>query len=152
MERVPDTSLVRGNPIPDGQYHLVSDIAVRHTDGTYLLMMRAPEKKFGGKWELTRGGSALKGESALDCRKRELKEETGIEAEDLEFLGYITSEKYKTIYAEFLVVTDWDKGNIVMQKGETVDYKWTGPKEVARMKKKELLTDRMQAFVEDLRG
>ena len=30
--------LVRGEPIPNGLYHLVSEILIRHTDGDYLLM------------------------------------------------------------------------------------------------------------------
>ena len=30
--------LVRGEPIPTGLYHLVSEVLVKHTDGSYLLM------------------------------------------------------------------------------------------------------------------
>ena len=29
--------LVRGEPIPNGLYHLVSEILIKHTDGDYLL-------------------------------------------------------------------------------------------------------------------
>ena len=32
--------LVRGEPIPNGIYHMVCEILVRHTDGDYLLMQR----------------------------------------------------------------------------------------------------------------
>ena len=32
--------LVRGEPIPKGLYHLVSEILVRHIDGDYLLFRR----------------------------------------------------------------------------------------------------------------
>lgn len=56
--------LVRDEPIPMGLYHLVSEILVRHIDGDYLLMKRAPNKKaFPGYYEATAGGSALKGKS-----------------------------------------------------------------------------------------
>lgn len=68
--------MVRGEKIPKGLYHLVSEIIVRHQDGTYLLTQRDERKDFGGMWEATAGGSALKGESPLDCAKRELYEET----------------------------------------------------------------------------
>ena len=58
--------LVRGEPIPDGLHHLVSEILVRHTDGDYLLMQRDPRKpNYGGCFEATAGGSALKGEDTL---------------------------------------------------------------------------------------
>lgn len=32
--------LIRGNEIPNGLFHLVSEVIVRHKDGTYLLMQR----------------------------------------------------------------------------------------------------------------
>lgn len=71
--------LVRGKPIPDGLYHLVCEVLVRHTDGDYLLMQRDLKKDiYPGFYEATAGGSALKGENKLDCIKRELFEETGI--------------------------------------------------------------------------
>ena len=40
FRRVEGVSLVRGEPIPAGAYHLVCDVLVRHTDGSYLLMQR----------------------------------------------------------------------------------------------------------------
>ena len=60
-------TLIRGEAIPDGFYHLVSDIIVKHVDGTYLLMQRDIRKNYGGMWEATAGGSALKGEGPLAC-------------------------------------------------------------------------------------
>ena len=58
--------LVRGEPVPEGLYHLVCEILVRHTDGTYLMMRRNLEKEgYPGYWETTAGGSALKGEDLL---------------------------------------------------------------------------------------
>ena len=58
-------TLVRGDEafIPEGVYHLVCDIIVKHTDGTYLLMQRDPRKHYPLMWEASAGGSALKGES-----------------------------------------------------------------------------------------
>lgn len=74
-------TLVRGEEISKGMFHLVCEVAVRHTDGTYLLMQRDFKKPLGGLWELTAGGSALKGETPLQCARRELSEETGINAD-----------------------------------------------------------------------
>ena len=65
FRRVEGVSLVRGEPIPAGAYHLVCDVLVRHTDGSYLLMRRDPRKHYGGLWEATAGGSALQGEAPL---------------------------------------------------------------------------------------
>ncbi|EFM29673.1 hypothetical protein HMPREF9352_1049 [Streptococcus gallolyticus subsp. gallolyticus TX20005] len=51
--------LVRVEKIPCGVYHLVSEVIVKHSDGTYLLTQRDPRKNLGGMWEATAGGSAL---------------------------------------------------------------------------------------------
>lgn len=118
-----ESILVRGEPIPVGLYHLLSEILVRHTDGDYLLMQRDPRKpNYGGFWEATAGGSALKGEDKLVCAKRELREETGIVSGKLEEIGRYVSRD--TIYFMFLCVTDAEKSVVMLQDGETVDYKW----------------------------
>lgn len=99
--------------MPEGRFHLVCEVLVRHRDGTYLLMWRDPGKHFGGFWEATAGGSALQGETALDCALRELREETGIRAEILTELGTVIHRARRTIYVDFLCETDWDKTNLV---------------------------------------
>ena len=115
--------LVRGEPIPNGLYHLVSEIVVRHIDGDYLLMQRDPRKsKYGGFFEATAGGSALKGEDADCCARRELREETGIDAGTLTNIGHFVS--HNTIYETFLCITDCGKKSVKLQEGETVSYKW----------------------------
>ena len=115
--------LLRGEPIPEGLYHLVCEILVRHIDGEYLLMRRDPRKpNYGGYYEATAGGSALKGEDKVSCAKRELLEETGISAKDLMEIGRYTS--HDTIYYNYLCVTDCDKTSVSLQEGETVSYKW----------------------------
>lgn len=46
LHLIPGVTLIRGEAIPEGMCHLVCDVIVRHKDGTYLLMQRAPDKKF----------------------------------------------------------------------------------------------------------
>ena len=59
-----------------------------HNDGDYLVMQRDFSKpNFGGYYEATAGGSALKGEDKITCAKRELLEETGIVADSLGQIG-----------------------------------------------------------------
>lgn len=60
--------LIRGEPVPEGLYHLVCEIIVEHQDGSILAMRRDPCKpNHPNAWETTAGGSALKGEDALHC-------------------------------------------------------------------------------------
>ncbi len=143
-------TLVRGEKIPKGLYHLVSEIIVRHQDGTYLLTQRDERKNFGGMWEATAGGSALKGESPLDCAKRELYEETGILTDDFIEVGRVLHQRHQTYYVNYLCHTDVDKDSIVLQEGETSAYKWVTAEELRQMSREELATQRIQNFIEEL--
>ena len=103
-------------------------------------------------WEATAGGSALAGETPLECALRELREETGIVSADLTQVGTATDPGAHAIYVEFLCVTDWDKDAVALQEGETVDFKWVSRKELMDMKRSTLVTERMQKFIEELKG
>lgn len=124
------TDLIRGKRIPQGLYHLVCEVLVRHTDGDCFLMRRAATKpNYGGYWEATAGGSALKGEDKFTCIKRELLEETGISANDFTELGRFVFEDSQCIFYTFLCVTDCDKASVRLQDGETDAYKWVTEQE-----------------------
>lgn len=131
--------LVRGHESefsPD-EYHLVSEVAVRHEDGTYLLMQRDFRKiGYPGKWELGAGGSALQGESPEECAKRELLEETGLVADKLREVGRITINKNHSHYVVYMAVVSCDKDSVILQEGETIDYKWVGKSEILTLKEK----------------
>lgn len=47
FQKIKDTVLIRGEPIPEGLYHLVCSVLVRHEDGSYLLMQRDIRKHWG---------------------------------------------------------------------------------------------------------
>ncbi len=149
LNKLDGVTLVRGQQIPQGVYHLVCDVIVRHTDGTYLLMQRDPRKHHGLMWEATAGGSALSGETPLECAKRELREETGVVAHELVEVGRETSSN--SYYVEFLCVTDCAKDSVTLQEGETVAYKWVTRKQLLNMSAKRLVTQRMQQFIEELK-
>ena len=150
LNKIEGKTLIRGQAIPEGMYHLVCDIIVRHTDGTYLLMQRDERKHYGGMWEATAGGSVLQGESPLACAIRELQEETGICAVNLTEVGRVVGNPEQSFYVEYLCVTDCDKDSIILQDGETSDYKWVTKDELLNMRKSELVTDRMQALIAEL--
>lgn len=128
--RLAGTELIRGETIPHGLYHLVCEVLVRHADGDYLLMRRAKTKpNYGGYWEATAGGSALKGEDAFTCVRRELSEETGIAADDFTELARYVFDDSQCIFHTFLCVTNCDKTAVRLQDGETDAYRWVTEKE-----------------------
>jgi len=149
FEIIDGMTLIRGEEksIPDGVYHLVSHILVKHKDGTYLLMRRDLNKPYPGMWEATAGGSALKGETPSQCAFRELREETGIAASSLEELRRLVKDSTHTCYVEYLCETDCDKDSILLQEGETIDYKWASADEISDMTPDELLSESMRQYI-----
>ena len=69
---------VRGEPIPDGYYHLLVEAWIRNSRGEYLISQRdASRPMFPLQWECV-GGSALAGEDSITAVLREIKEEVGL--------------------------------------------------------------------------
>lgn len=117
-------SLYRSRPVPKGLFHIVSNVLVRHEDGSYLLMQRDGGKQsYPGLFVAGAGGCVLKGETPHQGALRELREETGIKAENLTLL-YSQSDGEHTFYFGFLCVTGWPKDAIVLQENETISYRW----------------------------
>lgn len=114
----------RGSLIPAGLFHTVCEILVKHIDGSYLLMQRDWNKEgYPGLFEASAGGSVLKGETAFLGALRELKEETGIESDDWTMV-YAQNDMKHTFYFGYLCVTDCAKDSVVLQKNETISYRW----------------------------
>ena len=113
-------------------------------------MQRDKRKHLGGMWEATAGGSALQGEDALTCARRELHEETGITSDNLIEIGRVIHYGHQSLYVDYLCVTDIDENDIVLQEGETADYKWITADELRKMSRDELATQRILTFIEEL--
>lgn len=151
FNRIDGLTLIRGESIPKGVFHLVCEIIVRHNDGTYLLMQRDSRKHLGGMWEATAGGSALQGEDPMTCASRELREETGILSENMVEVGRVLHHGHQTYYVDYLCNTNIEKDSIILQEGETSAYKWVTCDELRGMSRDEIATQRIQNFIEELR-
>jgi len=117
--------LVRGQGMWPGIYHLVCEVLVRHIDGSYLCMIRSRQKpNYPSYPECTAGGSALLGESPLECVRRELREETGIEWMEFEEISRTVRECDCAIFHSYICTVDWPKEAITLQEGETEGYQW----------------------------
>ena len=136
--------------IPEGRYHIVGDILVKHVDGTFLLTKRDMRKDiYPGCWEPGAGGAAQQGEEPYACAVRELFEETGLTADSMDLIGTSRSERSHALYYSYLAVVSCDKDSVVLQEGETTDYKWVDAKGLLDYAES---ADAMRNHVERYRG
>lgn len=145
--------LIRGEAIPEGLYHLVSEVLVRHTDGSYLLMKRSRLKpNYPGFYEATAGGSSLMGEDSLACARRELREETGLSGISFTEVGRHCSRD--THYVCYLCITDAPRDAVRLQEGETEGFRWVTAEEFrAFMRSGEAISvqvDRWRRYLQQL--
>ena len=123
--------LVREEIVPAGMYHIAVHIVVKNRNGSYLAMQRDFNKPgFPGLFEVSAGGSILKGETDSEGAIRELFEETGIKVDDLVILDELHEVRHPCIYEVFLADVDVDEDAIILQEGETVGYKWVAQREI----------------------
>ena len=114
---------IRGTRWKPGEYGLVVCVWVYDGKGKLLLTRRAPGKTFPGTWENS-GGVAQSGEDSLTAIRRELWEETGIDArlEDFEFLH--TTRDSNALVDHYCLCKDTPLEQIKLLPGETDDVKW----------------------------
>ena len=131
-------------PKPNSPTHIGTNVLLEH-DGKLLL-----ERRWDcGQWGLI-GGRLRNGERYAQGIARELREETGIEAERLVEVGRV--RRTHTIFVEFFCETDCGKNSIRLQEGETTAFRWVSREALISMKKSELVTERMQQFIGELQA
>ncbi|MBR6594464.1 MAG: NUDIX domain-containing protein [Clostridia bacterium] len=74
-------TLVRGDKVPEGRYHLVVHVWIKNSEGKYLVSQRSADRhNFPLLWECV-GGSVVRGEDSLTGALRECEEEIGVSLE-----------------------------------------------------------------------
>lgn len=128
-------TIARGDRMKKGEYHLVVFVWVFNSRGQLLLTKRSPEKRsFPNKWDPT-GGAVQAGENSLQAVQRELFEETGIRAEQSEFIWIDTYRRAgkNDICDVYFLRRDVSLDELVMQEGETCGAMWVSRQELERM-------------------
>lgn len=131
-DRLPHT-LVRGEKVPLGEYHLVVHIWYRNAAGQILIQRRALSRELApGLWAAT-GGSALAGESIREALLRESQEEMGIcpdVSSCAHVLTYTTPDSHTAVY---LVPYNGTVEELVLQEEEVMDARFVTVAELSAM-------------------
>ena len=126
----------RGDPLATGDYHLTVHVWLQHTDGRFLITKRAPNKGYAGLWECT-GGSALAGDDSLTAAVREVQEETGLTVRPENGKILLDYQGWDWFTDVWLFRQSFDLDAVVLQPGETCDYKWVTAEEILQMNERE---------------
>jgi len=125
----------RGEPLAEGDYHLVVHAWIVNSRGEMLITRRDFGKSFfPGMWE-TPGGAALAGEGSLEAAMREAKEETGIIlcAGNAALFSSSRGDERHGFYDNWLFRQEFDIKDVVLQEGETIEARTAMLYDIASM-------------------
>lgn len=122
----------RGTPWKKGEYGFVVCVWVYDGEGKVLMTRRATQKSFAGTWENS-GGSVQAGEESLQAIVRELKEETGIQANPEEFEFLESGMDHCTHYDYYCLKKKIPLEKVILQPEETDDVRWVTFDEIHTM-------------------
>ena len=131
-----DGVMKRGEPIKDGDYHLVVHVCVFNSKGQMLIQKRQPFKSgFSGLWDVTVGGSAVAGDTSRSAAERELFEEVGVSVDLSDVRPHLTVNYDHGFDDFYLVECDVDAASLPLQYEEVEAVRWADEEEIAAMLK-----------------
>ena len=123
---------LRGEDIKPHTYAGIVDVIIRNNKNNKYLTTRRDLNKVTspGLWEITGGGIDF-GEDIEKALVREVKEETGLNIIDYTYLD--TNKIKDLVYFTYLGIVDCNEDEVVLQKNETIDYKWRTKEELIEL-------------------
>lgn len=129
-----DKFIVRGEAFEEGDYHLVVHVCIFNSAGEMLIQQRQPFKiGWPDKWDITVGGSAIKGDSSQVAAERELEEELGIYLNLEELRPHFTINFERGFDDIYLVEKEINLEDVKLQEEEVKDVKWATREEIIEM-------------------
>ena len=126
-------TMVRGEEVPAGLYHLGVHIWPMNSRGEFLVQKRSMTLQWNpGIWAVT-GGSAVAGEDALTAARRELREELGVDAGEDELRRIACLRRTNSFCNVFVIRTDRPAEDFVLQKEEVCAVRWCDADRLMRM-------------------
>ena len=127
-------TMVRGEPVPEGYYHLVVHVCIFNDQGQMLIQQRQPFKKgWSNLWDITMGGSAVAGESSRVAAERETREEIGL-AIDLSCVRPSLTVHFEDGFDDYYILNQSpDLHSLRLQYEEVQQVRWADKEEILRM-------------------
>jgi len=131
--RLTGKTMVRGQEVPPGMYHIGVHIWPMDGRGRLLVQKRSMQVLWKpGIWAAT-GGSALSGETPEEAARRELREELGYEAQADELKLLARLRRTNSFCSIFFLITDRPAEAFRLQKEEVSEVRWFTQEQIRRM-------------------
>lgn len=141
-------TIVRGEKLEVGEYHLVVHIWIMNTKGEFLIQKRASTMQLRpNMWAMT-GGSAVAGDDSHTACVREMYEEIGIQPDMDNAKVAFTVTRKDNICDVWLIKQDFEISECKMQVEEVSDLKWATIQEIKEMIKQKIFINYF--YLEDL--
>lgn len=126
-------TMLRGEEIPAGMYHLAVHIWPVNKKGEFLVQKRSATVQWKPNiWAVT-GGSAVAGEDALAAARRELREELGYDALAEEMREIACLRRSNSFCSIYTIIIDQPADSFSLQKEEVSEVRWCSADKVSRM-------------------
>lgn len=126
-------TMMRGEEVPTGLYHLVVHIWPINDRGEFLIQQRSMSVQWKpGIWAVT-GGSAVSGEDAMSAARRELREELGYDAPEEELVRVACLKRTNSFCNVYSIRLNLPEKAFELQKEEVQVVKWCSGEKLLRM-------------------
>lgn len=135
QDRIPlGKQILRGERIPDGEYHLVIHVCVFNLENKMLIQQRQPFKKgWSNMWDVSVGGSSTAGENSQTAAQRELEEEIGLKVSFEKIRPILTVHFDHGFDDIYTLNMDVDINDLKLQYEEVQAVKWASEEEILEM-------------------
>ena len=129
-----ERTMVRGDPVPEGFYRLVVHVCIFDPQGRMLIQQRQPFKQgWANLWDVTVGGSAVRGDTSRTAAERETREELGL-ALDLTGVRPTLTIHWEHGFDDYYTVTrQVDPESLCLQYEEVQKVRWASMEEILQM-------------------
>lgn len=127
-------TMLRGQAFAENDYHLVVHVCIFNAEGKMLIQQRSANKEsWSSMWDISVGGSAVKGDTSQSAAEREVAEEIGL------CLDLKNVRPHLTINFEFgfddiyLIEKDISIADLSLQYEEVQNIRWASKEEICSL-------------------
>jgi isopentenyldiphosphate isomerase len=141
-------TIIRGEAFQPGDLHLVVHVCLFNSEGKMLIQQRQSAKVgWPDMWDISVGGSALKGDDSQGAASREVQEELGLALDFNDVRPSLTINFENGFDDIYLLEKDVDLNQLKLCPDEVQDVDWASREEILDMMEKGIFIPYFPSFI-----